>query len=138
MSLHALFFKDFWLKLFSLVLAVLIWTTVSFTIRNESATATPVSATAVSREFYVPVLVVSEAADVRQAHVNPSAVEVTVRGEPDALGKLTDKDIRVLVDLTDIESARGVRKKVEVSTPPGVAHIKIFPDEVEIIVPPKQ
>jgi YbbR domain-containing protein len=138
MSLHALFFKDFWLKLFSLVLAVLIWTTVSYAIHNENSTANPIAANAPTRDFYVPVLVVSAAADVRQAHVKPSSVEVTVRGDADALAKMVDKDVRVLVDLSDIESARGVRKKVEVSTPPGVTHDKVFPDEVEIIVPPKQ
>ena len=139
MNLSDLLFKDFLLKLFSLMLAVLIWFTVSIAIRNENAliTAGGVPANLPTRDFYVPVLVVSEAADVRQAHVNPSHVEVTVRGEPDALEKLTDKDVRVLVDLTDIESARGVRKKVEVSTPPGVAHVKVFPEEVEIVVPPK-
>ena len=32
-----LIFKDFWLKLFSLALAVLIWLTVSFAIQRESA-----------------------------------------------------------------------------------------------------
>jgi hypothetical protein len=31
-----LIFKDFWLKLFSLMLAVLIWLTVSFAIQRES------------------------------------------------------------------------------------------------------
>ena len=33
--LHDLIFKDFWLKLFSLVLALLIWLTVSFAIQKE-------------------------------------------------------------------------------------------------------
>lgn len=137
MFLRDLFFQDFRLKIFSLALAVLIWITVSFAIRNESVVTSGFAANAPSRIFYVPVLMVSAAADVRQFHVQPSQVEVTVRGEADVLGRLLDKDIRVLVDLTDIESARGVRKKVEVSTPPGVTHVKVFPADVEIVVPPK-
>jgi len=137
MFLRDLFFQDFWLKIFSLALAVLIWITVSFAIRNENIVTSGVTVNAPSRIFYVPVLMVSAAADVRQFHVQPNRVEVTVRGEAEVLGRLLDKDIRVLVDLTDIESARGVRKKVEVSTPPGVTHVKVFPEDVEIVVPPK-
>src|SRR6266566_9423669 len=119
MTLRSILFKDFWLKLFSLVLAVLIWVTVSYAIRNENVTATNMIANLPMRNFYVPVLVVSTAADVRQVHVKPDHVTVTVRGEADALDKMADKDVSVQVDLTDIESAREVRKKVEVSTPPG-------------------
>ena len=137
MFLRDLFFQDFWLKIFSLALAVLIWITVSFAIRNENIVTSGFTVNAPSRIFYVPVLMVSAAADVRQFHVQPNRVEVTVRGEAEVLGRLLDKDIRVLVDLTDIESARGVRKKVEVSTPPGVTHVKVFPEDVEIVVPPK-
>jgi len=34
--MHDLIFKDFWLKLFSLVLAILIWLTVSYAIQKET------------------------------------------------------------------------------------------------------
>ncbi len=34
--MHDLIFKDFWLKLFSLVLAILIWLTVSYAIQKEA------------------------------------------------------------------------------------------------------
>ena len=33
--------KDFWLKLFSLALAVLIWATVSFVLRNQANSIPP-------------------------------------------------------------------------------------------------
>jgi hypothetical protein len=129
--------KHFWLKLFSLGLAVLIWVTVSFAIRNETLQATEVVANLPTRVFYLPVLVVSAAADVREFHVAPDQIMVTVWGEAGNLAKLQDKDIRVMVDLTDIESARGMSKRVAVSTPPGITLKAVEPDTVQIVVPPK-
>jgi hypothetical protein len=129
--------KHAWLKLFSLALAVLIWVTVSFAIRNESLQAASVVANLPTRVFYLPVLVVSAAADVREFHVSPDSIEVTVWGESANLAQLQDKDIRVMVDLTDIESARGMTKRVEVSTPPGITLKSVDPDIVQIVVPAK-
>ena len=130
--------KHAWLKLFSLALAVLIWVTVSFAIRNESLQAASVVANLPTRVFYLPVLVVSAAADVREFHVSPDSIEVTVWGESANLAQLQDKDIRVMVDLTDIESARGMTKRVVVSTPPGITLKSAQPDTVQIVVPPKR
>jgi len=137
MSLHENIFGHIWLKLFSVGLAVLIWVTVSFAIRNESLQAASVTANLPTRVFYLPVLVVSAAADVREFHVAPDHIEVTVWGEASNLAQLQDKDIRVMVDLTDIESTRGMTKRVEVSTPPGITLKSVDPGIVQIVVPPK-
>jgi YbbR domain-containing protein len=138
MSMYENVFGHIWLKLFSLVLAVLIWVTVSFAIRNENAQMASVNANLPTRVFYLPVLVVSAAADVREFHVAPDQVEVTVWGEATNLMQLQDKDIRVIVDLTDIESARSMTKRVEVSTPAGITLKSVNPDIVQIVVPPKR
>ena len=137
MTLRSIILKDFWLKLFSVVLAALIWLTVSFAIRKENSQEFVPLAAGPSRTFDLPVLVVSAAADVREFRVSPDHVQVTVQAEPAILEVLQEKDIRVLVDLTDIESARNLRKRVEVSTPPGVTH-RVVPEYVEIRIPPKR
>jgi hypothetical protein len=130
---------DFWLKLFSLALAVLIWLTVSFAIRQEVPPATGLGSVNSEELAFpnIPVLVVSTAADVRSFKVNPSEVQIKVRGEPKKLRLLQASDIRALVDLTGIESARGLRKRIAVTTPPDVTFVQAIPDEVEIVVPPK-
>jgi YbbR domain-containing protein len=136
--LRHLLFQDFWLKLFSLALAVLIWLTVSFTQSGggRSLFANP----AIPEKTYdgIPVLVMSSAADVRSVKVNPSEVQVTVRGDAKLLQDLQLRDIRALVDLTGIESARGLLKRIEVTTPAGITFVKVVPDEVEVNVPPKR
>jgi YbbR domain-containing protein len=127
-------FHDFWLKLFSLVLAVLIWLAVHFASQKE---VSPLSFPGEERKFSnLPVMVMFAAEDVRTFKVKPSEVEVTVQGDPKILKNLQGRDIRVIVDLTGIEAAH-LRKRVEISPPAGVTHTRVMPQEVEVIIQPK-
>ncbi len=130
--------KDIRLKLFSLMLAALAWFTVEFALRNSS----PVPAISLapmeqSTFFHLPVVIMSSAEDVRSMKVNPKEVDVTVRGEAKVLRKITSKDIRVIVDLTGSEAAHDLKKRIEVSTPAGVTHVRVDPEEVQVIFPQK-
>ena len=126
MAMRDLVTKDLGWKLFSLLLAIAIWLTVQ-TIRSES-----------TRAFAnLPVLVVSAAGDVREFKVKPGVVEVTVSGRPDVMAVLTEKDVHASVDLTDLEAARDLRKRIDVSAPPGVTVVKIVPAFVDVAAPPK-
>jgi YbbR domain-containing protein len=137
--LRHLLFDDFWLKLFSLALAVVIWITVSLAIQKEVSPAASLALTNPGRLTFshLPVIVLSSASDVRSFKVNPNEVEVTVEGDIKRLQNLQPKDIRVMVDLTGIESARDLTKRIDVSTPAGVTHTMVAPQEVQIIIPPK-
>lgn len=148
-TLRSIFFRDFWLKLFSLVLAILIWLTVwKFAISQDVSPTTALSTTRLDeRTFYnIPVLVISAAADVRDFKVSPGEVAIKVRGETAKLQALEKKmhddpqarDIRALVDLTGIESTRGLRKRIVVTTPADITFEQADPDEVEIIEPTKR
>lgn len=138
MWLRDLVFKDFGLKLLSLALAVLIWLTVSFAIHKETRPDLGSMLDHPSRVLRVPVLMMSSAADVREIRVRPDYVEVTVRGESEVLKKLQDRDVHAIVDLTGIESARNLRKRIEITTPPGIVYVHVFPEDVEVVVPPKK
>ena len=137
--LRHLIVDDFGLKLFSLALALLFWLTVSFAIqqRNGSPPEALILASEGRTFFDLPVVVMSSASDVRNFKVSPNQVEVTVRGESRVLQNLQSKDIRAIVDLSGIEAAQNLRKRIEVSTPPGVTHVRIFPEEVQVIIPSK-
>jgi len=133
-SLQDLIFKDFWLKLFSFVLAVLIWITVFMT--QGSSMGSLRLAPADRRTFTgLPVMIMSSAEDVRSFRVHPKEVEVTVQGDSRTIKALQARDIRVLVDLTGIGAAHDLRKRIEVSTPAGFSHVKVEPDEVQVIFP---
>jgi hypothetical protein len=127
--LRNLLLEDFWLKLFSLALAVLIWFTVTFVSQKEVRTDTRVFSG-------LPVIILSAAEDVRNFKVSPHEVEVTVQGDTETLQNLQSKDIRVMVDLTGVAAARELRKRPEVSVPAGVTHLRVAPEEVQVIFPP--
>jgi len=130
--------KDVSWKLFSLVLAVGIWFTIYALSRDALTPARPLESW-VTRTFTdVSVLVVSAAADVREFKVHPAVVQVTVSGRPEVMAALEEKEIRVTVDLTGIEAARDLKKRVDVSVPPGVTVVRVVPAEVGVVVPPKR
>ncbi len=137
--LRHLFVDDFLLKLLSLVLALLFWLTVSFAIQEKQGSPAPVlrSVPEVRSFSNLPVVVMSSASDVRNFKVSPNQVEVTVRGDSVLLQSLHSKEIRVMVDLTGIEAAENLRKRIEVSTPAGVTLVSVRPEEVEVIIPSK-
>ena len=136
--LRNLITKDIGLKLFSLTLAVLIWTTVSVAIQKEVTPGTSLPMLTAERTFQnLPVVILSSADDIRDIKVNPKEVEVTVQGDPKILKMLTGREIRVLVDLTGIGAAHDLRKRIEVSTPAGVTHVRVEPPEVQVVYPPK-
>lgn len=130
--------KDLGWKLFSLALAVVIWFTVHALSRDAITPARPLESWATRTFADVSVLVVSAAADVREFQVNPAAVQVTVSGRPEVMTALEEKEIRVTVDLTGIEAARELKKRVDVAVPPGVTVVRVAPAEVDVVVPPKQ
>lgn len=132
--LRNLILKDFWLKLASLALAVLIWLTVSIAIRNEMALSNGL-ASAPPRTFSLRVNPMSATADVHDFRVNPEFVEVTVRGEVGSSDNLQAKDVHVLVDLSNTDLAHNSRHRIEVTTPPGVEVVRVIPADVEILVP---
>ena len=132
--LHQLAFRDFWLKLFSVALAVLVWFTISSAIRQSGSSTAPLAlGPPVARTFSdLPIVVLSSARLVSSCRIQPETVAVTVEGAPQIVQGLQNSDIRVVVDLTGIETARDLRKRVEVAAPAGVAQVKVVPEQVQV------
>ncbi len=135
MALRDWFIKDLGWKLFSVVLAVTIWLTV-YKIRTESETSDATGSQGTLTFGNVPVLIVSTAADVRDFRVKPAIVAVTVSGLPDDIARLQVSQVRAFVDLTDIESARKLQRRVDVSMPSGLTLVSVEPPEVDAVIPP--
>jgi YbbR domain-containing protein len=132
--LRNLFLKDFWLKLFSLAVALMIWSIV----HNATGSGNPFRSTTVKQRPFpgLPVVVLSSAENVLRFRIDPKEVKVTVQAESRLLKELKPENIRVTVDLTGIESANNLRKRVEVSVPAGVTVVDVQPPEVDAIFPP--
>jgi YbbR domain-containing protein len=139
-ALRNLVVHDFWLKLFSLGLAFLIWYIVSPAAYKKEASpvAALVNASPEQTFVNVPVLIMSAASDVHDFKVSPNQVTVTVSGDARRLSEIHANDIRALVDLTGVEAARGLRKRIEITTPASITLVRVVPEEVEVIVPGKR
>jgi hypothetical protein len=122
--------NDFWLKLFSLALAILIWLTVDFSINKE---VSPWSAIIgrTSDETVLTVPVQAPSVGGRVMTMNPAVVQVFLRGDPKLIKGLRPDDVRAEVESTGVDSGDGVRP-VNVILPPGVAYTRITPEEVDV------
>jgi YbbR domain-containing protein len=129
--------KDVGWKIFSLALAAGVWFTINALRRDTFTPTKPLESWATRSFADVPVLVVSAAADVREFKVNPATVQVTVSGRPEVMTALEPKEVHAVVDLTGVESARDLKKHVDVSVPPGVTVVRVQPTELNVVVPPK-
>jgi len=127
--------NDLGWKLFSLFLAVAIWLTVH-KIYEEPGTVPGAAGGSPVTFGNLPVLVVSAASDVRNFRVAPALVSVKVNGSAEVMAALQASQIHAVVDLTDIQSAGILGRRVDVSTPPGVTLVSVDPANVDVIVPP--
>jgi hypothetical protein len=126
--------KDFWLKLFSLALAILIWLTVWFSIHGETTTSPWLAL--IGRPPDESVLTVP--VHVPEGTSEPAEVSVTLRGDPQILKTLKPQNIRAEVDMTGVEAANGLVRPVEIILPKGISYTRLEPDEVAVQFSSKQ
>lgn len=109
-------------KLFSLLLAILIWITISKTVIPNDINPAPVVTThPVQRTFDgVPITVMTAADDSRIFKVSPNTVTIKVSGDSAALEHLQTTDLDVFVNLTDVIDAKLLHKPIRVNAPRGI------------------
>jgi len=138
MYIHRNISNNFWLKLFSLVLATLIWFVISSNFRSAE---TPVNIAQFSpmgsKDFRRPVVVMMPGKNVQPFQVDPSEVTVKVLGEQSSLAKLREDDIEVYVNLMNVQNPQG-SFRVEVSAPRDVTIQQTWPAHVYVKSPPAE
>jgi YbbR domain-containing protein len=80
----------------------------------------------------VPVSIVTGAEDPRNFKLTPREVAVTVRGPAESVKALTPADLNVFVDLTGVQEATGLKKKIRVYTPAGIDLDQVQPPVVDV------
>jgi tRNA A37 threonylcarbamoyladenosine synthetase subunit TsaC/SUA5/YrdC len=130
MTFHDLLFNKLWLKVFSLVLAVLIWSVIqtNFSSTEVRLPQNPLRLATV-RDFLEPVVVMTAAASRQIYQITPAEVRVTVRGAASIVDQLSADDIQVFVRLVDVADARGIFR-LETKVPP-----EINPQDVQVSPP---
>lgn len=131
MSARDAILQNFWLKLFSLVLATMIWFAI-FGAQNNLRVDRPVLGTVTRKLEQVPITVMKSAADLRAFKVEPSAVEITVSGPLAKVQALTPQQVEVFINLTDMSDTVGPTKKILVHLPADIALLGVVPTEARI------
>jgi len=126
MSLRSFIAHNFWLKVFSLILASLIW----FAMQSNQSLFAPRRKT---REFHCTVgLLTPPSPGSRPVYgLEPGAVTVKVRGEEAALKKLDPATILAYVRLPEVTSLTRLLR-VEVVVPREVTFEEVAPDQVSL------
>ena len=92
MSARSFIFDHVWLKLFSLILATLIWMAVHTNLADD-----PAAARKSTRQFLDhPILLLTETAGRRAYRLEPARANVFVQGRADLLNMLKDEDIQAI------------------------------------------
>lgn len=131
MSAREAILQNFWLKLFSLVLATMIWFAI-FAAQNNLRPDRPVLGTLTRKFERVPVTVMKSAADLRAFRVEPATVEIIVSGPIATVQALTPAQLEVFISLTDVNDTVGLTKKILVHVPHDIALLNVSPTEAKI------
>jgi len=129
--MRELILNNFWLKIFSLVLAVMIWLAIRGNIRSNGTNAQNPFRLPSNDEFARPIVLQTAANDKQAYIVNPLSVTVKVTGDPDALKKLNPNDIQVSVRLINAPVVHGAFP-VEVKPPRNIMVQQFWPSHVHI------
>ena len=80
----------------------------------------------------LPVRALGVAEDNRLFRFDPPAVDVTVRGLPEALRNLDTADVEVFVNVTAITNPVARSQRIEVAVPAGLTLLRVLPTEVTV------
>jgi YbbR domain-containing protein len=133
MRLQDLIFRNFWLKTFSVALAVVIWLSIHYDIHNESPLSELSISHLLAQEYIrVPVTIVTNTGDARVFRLTPSDVVVIAVGSETALRRAANKNIKVTADLTDFRSRGAAPVELQSTAPPDVTVVELSPATVTV------
>ena len=126
MWLRSLIVDHFWLKLFSLILATLIWLAVRANINNEPGVRR-FDAADVTRTFTRrPIQVMTDTGAHPAVQIDPGAVDIVVRGGAEQIDKLQEQQVRAFIRLPEATNLTG-NVPVHVQLPREAALVFVSP-----------
>ena len=132
MRWRELIFDNLWLKIFSVLLAMLIWFAARTQLEDKPAVSTAFTVNDAQRDFSErPVLVLMLPIDRRLFRVDPPTVSVTVSGSAPDVQDLTEARVGVFVKAPAAD-ATSERVPVQVNVPRGFTVAQIRPEAVVV------
>ena len=131
MSLRDLILKNLGLKIFSLVLAALVWFAIQANPHSDGRAPINPFRTVATRDFLRPVTVINAGDPPAPFTVEPNEVTVRVSGEAAVLRQLFAEEIQVYVNASDKADGQGLRR-LEVKPPPEAGLQQVWPERVRV------
>jgi len=129
--LKAAVLNQIWLKLFSLLLAMLVWLAVHANVAREIS-AREFDAREATRNFLArPILILNDSGGHAPVSVEPATVDVALRGPAGELERLDDGEVRAFVRVPDRGDFSGPLP-VQVQRPAGTSLILAAPTTVQV------
>ena len=137
MSLRDSILNNFWLKVFSLLLATLIWFAVHSNLQLEARFPLGPLHPPQTRDFQLPVSFLASPSQTHAYRLVPPQVTVKLHGDETTLKRITAHDIQAYVRLTSAPVSKGWFL-VEVNGPRGIEIQQVLPTRVylEPVGPP--
>jgi hypothetical protein len=122
---------NLWLKVFSIVLATLIYFVIKpDPLKDTKGLDNPLHPD-VDRNFQVPVVLMTSAKNAQALQVDPTEVTVVVNGDPRDVYKLLPQDIEVSVRLLNVQNPQG-SFRVDITAPRDVTVKQVWPAHVYV------
>lgn len=99
--------NNFWLKVFSLIMAGMIWFAVQSALQGDNRFSQNPFYPLETREYTKTIAVVARAEDSKKYKIDPPEARVTVRGNKAIFRNLKISDLQVYVDLTESTASHG-------------------------------
>jgi YbbR domain-containing protein len=133
MSIPQIIQHNFWLKLFSMMLAIVIWFSIKYGIQadinfGQNLVTNPV----VEESRAVPIQVLAQAGDSRIFKITPDTVHISCTGESAILRKYRARvDFKAYVDLTEPQKKES-DYEIRIHVPAGITVLRVFPPAARV------
>jgi YbbR domain-containing protein len=131
MAWRDLVLNNFWFKLLSFILALMVWFAVDSHLKRQRGSPRRAVPTDEAKSFRRPVTLLTSANNRRVFQVDPFEVSVRVTGEPARLREVQAEEIQVFVKLIEVPEPRG-SFPVTVNLPRNVTLQEVSPSSVQI------
>ncbi len=131
MNWRNLVLQNLWWKVFSLLIAMIVWSTYHISGGTFSFGTLYQDSTPMVLPNYRP-RILTRQIDQHRYQLRPEEVTVTVTGQREAVLSLNIRDIAVYVDMQEYVVGATNLLPVQVRTPPGVKFSSVKPERVQV------
>jgi len=132
MKLRDAILNNFWLKVFSLLMATMIWFAVQSNLPADTRNLQNPFQSFEARDLVRPVVITTSASNQTVFSINPSEVRVTFRVDKTISKRLKATDIQAYIDLTDPRQVNGTFP-IKINAPRrGISDIDVWPQNAHV------